>query len=444
MPPQIAFLMCGIFIVWLMRVDRSWKTNVSYALWIPLIWVLIMSSRPISYWFGVTPVMTTPDELLEGSPVDRLISTALIVSGALVLMRRKIDWRWIGRRNLSIFVFLAYCGISVIWSDFAFVSFKRWIKGIGNLVMVLVILTDGNCIEAVRALLRRWAYVLAPLSVVFIKYFPELGRGYDSWTGRAFYRGAACDKNALGSLALIFALFFAWDTLTQWRRRDGSLHKKQLAINAFFLVIIMWLMGKAQSATSLVAMVSGILLLFALGLPFLQTSESRTDFYLFLCLVGAVIGFTFLDVHGILLKSLGRDATLTGRTDLWHVLINMGTDPFVGVGYESFWLGGRAEALWEGYWWRPNEAHNGFLEIYLNLGGIGLLLLLAMLFGAYRRCRTALVAESDSGRLRMAFLGVTLLCSATEVPFRGLHPLWFLFLLCGMEWPQVQASDGAQ
>jgi len=47
----------------------------------------------------------------------------------------------------------------------------------------------------------------------------------------------------------------------------------------------------------------------------------------------------------------------------------MRVNPWIGAGFESFWLGPRLNKLWAQYNFMPNQAHNGYIEIYLNLGG---------------------------------------------------------------------------
>ena len=58
---------------------------------------------------------------------------------------------------------------------------KRWIKDLGNPIMALVILTERRPYEALGITLRRLSFLLLPLSVVFVRYFPELGRAI-TWT----------------------------------------------------------------------------------------------------------------------------------------------------------------------------------------------------------------------------------------------------------------------
>ena len=65
-----------------------------------------------------------------------------------------------------------------------------------------------------RTLLRRLCYLLIPLSVLLVKYYPQIGRQYDYWQGTAMYVGPTTSKNMLGVLCLIGGLFFFWDTVT--------------------------------------------------------------------------------------------------------------------------------------------------------------------------------------------------------------------------------------
>ena len=170
MPPLIALTLCCIFVLWLYVRDSRQYPEVSVAIYIPLIWLLIFASRPISQWLGMGQVVESPQAYLEGSPFDRNIFTALIGVGLFTLLRREVNWSDLLGRNKWIFSFFLYCGMSIMWSDFPVVTGKRWLKGIGALVMVLLVITDRDHLEALKALIRRWAYVLLPMSVVLIKY----------------------------------------------------------------------------------------------------------------------------------------------------------------------------------------------------------------------------------------------------------------------------------
>ena len=76
-------------------------------------------------------------------------------------------------------IYFLYCLISVAWSYYPDVSLKRWIKAVGDLAMVLVIATDKHPLVAIRRTVSRVGFVLLPTSLLFIRYFPAIGRGYD-------------------------------------------------------------------------------------------------------------------------------------------------------------------------------------------------------------------------------------------------------------------------
>lgn len=429
MPPKIALLICILFILVMFIADRKRQRNSSLALWVPWLWMLIIGSRFVSQWLNLTPPMESPDAYLEGSPVDRIVFLAFIIAGLFILFRRKISWSQILERNAWILFFFLYGGISILWSDFEFVSFKRWIKAIGDLVMVLIVLSEPDPIGAVKILIRRSAFLLVPLSGLFIKYYPELGRGYNRWTWEPFYTGVTNDKNALGSLCLIFGLFFLWELLRVWRNRHVALDKKELFIPVVFLFMILWLLKKADSSTSLIGLIIGASTLIGMRLPSVKASVRYIGYYsLYIFLILLTLQLSFNATQNII-ASLRRDKTLTGRTELWKELVAMDTNPLVGTGYESFWLGNRAEKFWRKYYWHPNQAHNGYLETYLNLGWIGVLLLTGILFSCYRSTRRTIMDDLDYGIFQMTYLIVVLVYNFTEFGFKGLHPVWFVFLL---------------
>jgi O-antigen ligase len=137
----------------------------------------------------------------------------------------------------------------------------------------------------------------------------------------------------------------------------------------------------------------------------------------------------FLDADAGLIQAMGRDATLTGRTKLWAQLYRMSVNPWFGVGFESFWLGERVKSVWETYWWRPNQAHNGYLEIFLDLGWIGVALLSFVMFWGYRNIVRSLRRDPELGRLKLALFVVAVLYNLTEAAFMVMNPVLFAFLL---------------
>jgi O-antigen ligase len=150
-------------------------------------------------------------------------------------------------------------------------------------------------------------------------------------------------------------------------------------------------------------------------------------------LVAVLFGLLFADVFTAV---MGRDTTLTGRTALWAELLRMTDDPVLGSGFESFWLGDRAAQLWQRHWWKPNQAHNGYLEIFLNLGWIGVLLLGVVIVRGYRNVVVELYRDPPVGRLKLAYLASAVLYNLTEAAFKGMHLVWIIFFLAVVQLPR--------
>ena len=86
---QIALLLCFVFVVVLFKIDCKARSEVSIALWIPSIWILILGSRMVSQWFADTSGSVESYE--SGSPVDSAILLALTVVKRGAYLGRSYD-----------------------------------------------------------------------------------------------------------------------------------------------------------------------------------------------------------------------------------------------------------------------------------------------------------------------------------------------------------------
>jgi O-antigen ligase len=111
-------------------------------------------------------------------------------------------------------------------------------------------------------------------------------------------------------------------------------------------------------------------------------------------------------------------------------------NPILGAGFESFWLGSRLEKMWAAYWWHPNQAHNGYIEIFINLGAVGIVLLLVVLANRYRLLASGWRKGDPLGTLWLAYFSVVLVFNCTEAAFfRMQAPAWLFFLLAITQRP---------
>jgi len=429
MSPAIASVAYGIGILGLFALDQDPDARPSRALWLPVLWLLIEGSRPISSWLQMAPP-TSGSTYLEGSPLDRSVFLSLSVIGLIVLIARAHQVSTLLRANRAILLFFLYCGVSVLWSDYSDVALRRWIKALGELVMVLIVLTDPHPVTAVKRLLARAGFLLLPLSILLIKYYGDLGRNYRPGDFGSMWNttniGVTTDKNGLGMIAMIFGLAALWQ-LVKLRQSSGTPRRwKRIAAQGMLLVTALWILRAANSMTSLSC--------FMLGATLLILTSFWGFFRRPAVLATVVIAALCLSLFAIfiapnLLSVLGRDPTLTGRTEIWNLVLGMTGNPLLGTGFESFWLGSRLQTMWSIYWWHPNEAHNGYIEIFLDLGWMGVALLAVLLLTGLRNTLNAVRQQAEAGGLMLAYFVTVLIYNFTESAFRELDPIWFVLLL---------------
>lgn len=443
MPSYIALFLYIVMLIAVFRFDSRLHPGISKALWVPLIWMMIIGSRNPSQWLNYNPSGFQQAEYFQeymgGNPTDKTVFMLLILIGLLILIKRSLSITQTFKSNVFIFIFFLYCIISVFWSDYPMVSFKRLIKATGDYIMVLIVLTERFPLLSIEAIIRRCAYVLVPGSVLLIKYF-SMGRIFTPWGGSEF-TGVSTSKNMLGALCLIFGFYFLWSLITLRKGNGLLVDKNEIYLFVINLLMILWLFIKAPSLTSIMSLVFSIALVIFLQTPLMRRNPGNIRILLVFAILSVLMIQLSQSIMPGLVSILGRDITLTGRVPLWSELLAMKTNSIIGVGYESFWLGQRLELIWSNNWWQPNQAHNGFIEIYLNLGWIGLILLGGILYSTYKNSKRMLATNFQFGVLRLAALFIIIMFSQLEAAFKGLHIMWFFFLLVAMEYSKDISSN---
>ncbi len=432
-----AVYVCGILgLFWL---DRERPARTSWAVWIPVMWLFIAGSRHVSQWLGPEQA-ASPEAYLEGSPLDASIYALLIALAFYVLFQRRDAVARILRKNWPILLFVAYCLMSVSWSDYPGVALKRWIKSLGDYAMILILLTEKDRTQAIKQALSRVAFVVLPVSVLLIKYFPDLGRAYAAhWDATTFYVGIADTKNMLGMICMVFGFAAAWQLLHCWSapRRERN---RILLVQGAILGMALWLLYMSDSKTSLAcfAMTTGLVAAHT----FLPPARKRAVLHI---LVVAVVlcsfSVLFLGIGSGALETLGRNSTLTGRTEMWDLMLQVPINPVFGTGFESYWLGKHLTFLWQYQIMNGiTEAHNGYLETYLNLGWAGLALLAVLFWTGYRNILRLLETDPEAGRLRLGFLVIAIVYNFTEAGIRTTDLVWIALILAIAAFPQLRAA----
>jgi exopolysaccharide production protein ExoQ len=138
-------------------------------------------------------------------------------------------------------------------------------------------------------------------------------------------------------------------------------------------------------------------------------------------LSATIVGIVFVMIiePSKLLHLLGKDSTLTGRTDIWSMVWDKFLQrPWVGYGYSAFWMGkdGKESAgISEALHWIVPHSHNGFLDVLVQVGAVGLLLFFvgyAIFF--YDALRCARASKTILGVFPLLYLTFMILFNCSE------------------------------
>lgn len=264
--------------------------------------------------------------------------------------------------------------ISFLWSDFSSWSLQKGITTIQTTYFGLYMASRFNLKQQLQML--AWALgIVAVFSLLFNLALP--GAAIEAGANAGAWRGPFTQKNILARLMVLTAIVFLLLVL------ENRKHRYWLW-GTFSLSIFLILMTGSKTALLLFLMVVMLMPLYK-ALRWQDTKIIPLIIILVL-VTGSIAVFVIGNWENILL-SLGRDTTLSGRTNLWEgALEKIAERPWLGYGYQGFWQeGGGAEMIWKAEGYKPPHAHNGFINITLDLGLVGLFLFLLTIATNYLR-----------------------------------------------------------
>jgi exopolysaccharide production protein ExoQ len=141
----------------------------------------------------------------------------------------------------------------------------------------------------------------------------------------------------------------------------------------------------------------------------------------------------------LIVTALGRNMTFTDRVPLWNTLVAFGMEnPYWGYGYEGFWIGSRHQI--EGL----SQAHNGYLEIFVEGGLVAIILLGVLLLSVFRNIQKNGLRDYEPAAFRLCFFAMILLANLTESAFaRERDLLTFVFYIIAMDYAPSRKYSNA-
>jgi exopolysaccharide production protein ExoQ len=369
------------------------------------------------------------------------LAAAVHILGALSSERE----RRFGFGGWTVGLLLAYALASTAWSVTPASTLKR--------AVVLVFLV-AVCGISAGAWNRDWrkdmfSVLLAPpmallagLAVLLTLAAPDRAFSEIGW------RGVSSQKNEAGQMMAFAMLLLAYGVCHD--RLGKPLRALLLAAATAFLLL-------SKSTTGMLALVFGVILTEAVTLPSTLRRRAAWQPAILATLLAASLALFFawqLDLlpgfdtlYASLLGALGKSDTFTGRTAIWQLVLGESRfhDTLIGGGYGGFWVGRNSISgyVTVGDELYPGQAHNGYIDIYNDLGILGLALLALMLVLALVRAGRLLAAGHPEGKLHLAIVLMCLFLNLGESTFlRGTQFMNIVFLASFVRMAAVLRQRG--
>jgi len=308
---------------------------------------------------------TSQGDTITSQPDNGLIWLLFLlnygVSFLLLVARWKTTIYFISKDKFN-WVLVGVALLSILWSFSPEMTIRRGVALAGSTAFGFYLATRYSLKHLLRLL--GWTFGIAVfLSFVFAILLPKYGIMGGAHAGS--WRGIYPHKNTLGKTMVPSAIVFLLLAM------DSKSHRFWLWCGFIFSIFLILL---STSKTSLVSLIS-LLAVVTIYRTFRWRYEIMIPVLIAITtIIGSVYVLLMANLDNLVVL-IGKDATLTGRTDLWPaVLDKIQEHPWLGYGYSGFWSKdwkSESSYVWYATGWNPPNAHNGLLDLWLDLGLLG-------------------------------------------------------------------------
>ncbi|KJS40544.1 MAG: polysaccharide polymerase [Roseovarius sp. BRH_c41] len=395
---------------------------------------------PVSRRYITAPahvVEISLDGVLAGIAVAALVLVPMLrtygallflIAGVLLCARH---WTRVAAVCLNYWYLLclpAFCLMSFAWSQFPGLSFRYGLQLMVTMVIALMIVTRIS-----PRLFGRLLFLCFAIAMVASVLVGQVRVDTGAWLG--IYGS----KNALAGAAAIFVVISIAQAL------DSSASYRFRLMACFGIMTGGILLLQAQSMSALLLIPPALLIQAGLLILYRLTPLQRSV-TIIAVLLGVSLGVLLVAVNmdalvRTALEMMGKDATLTGRTDLWRMATDLiAQRPLFGVGYQAFWVQGHApaEALWAQFGIDGRSGfnfHNTYLSNAVEIGLVGVALQVGVLYGAaVVTYLWALRSRSAEATLMFVMVVIVIMISFVEVPVFFQFSLRTVLIICAFAY----------
>ena len=302
----------------------------------------------------LTPILHL--DTYEGALQRQLLFTSAALSAlSLMFFTRNIGSVFTMNRPMLLLSIIVPA--SIIWSTDKPLTMKRTILFMFALSTLYALIYSSP--KPTYRMLKLITGSVATIALISLLIHFAFGQAYTVNPMRPGLAGTSSHPNTLApimSIALICSLGIKADTLIG----IVTLRTAQALIGIALLL--------AQSITTLATTILAIGL-FSLLMSSSYKRGAQQLFIITVFTIGSVIGWS--NIKSAAFKATNRDESLSGRDEVWKIVLVEGfKTPIFGNGYGAFWTEGKGRKLV--HTWNPRQSHNAYLDLWVDLGIVGL------------------------------------------------------------------------
>lgn len=350
------------------------------------------SDNKIATFVWVTALMLSSfrgtvlwDILKQGLGIDELpwvevlVWFALVALGTQILIRERLFAEYIQawKKNGFLVFFICIALLSLLWTVAFTATVYRTAALLGS-SLIGAYLGTRYSLDGILDILFRFGTILLIVCLAIALFIPLFGTmGW--WPYNGAWRGVFWHKNQFGSIAALFNLVFLIGALNELPKRTG---KFVLYLVFYLFSVVLIYLSKSVAGYLLCIALTGFSLLAFLWLK-VRYRLVKIHYYSLLG-IGILSLLLFWLNMDFIFGLFNRDTSLTGRLPMWAYLFNhvVPESPWIGHGFGALWSTGifRIEVQHAVGWEFPVAiADNGFIDILLHTGVIGLIAFLGVL-----------------------------------------------------------------
>jgi exopolysaccharide production protein ExoQ len=378
---------------------------------------------------GLVPVLLDSENAtgIPADPYSPIFFSGIYLVTLLLILARRRAFSYVVVKDVWIWLLVGLALASILWTVAPDMTPRRSFLLLGTTLFGIYLATRYSLREQLYLLAGTLSIVIF-LSIIFAITLPFYGlmSFQEGGVHAGAWRGIMTHKNGLGRLMVLSNMVFLLLSIST--HRQG---RRWFFIVNYILSIALIILSTSKTALT-------VFLTMTIMLPvyraWRQNSSRVVPLTIAIILVAAGAMTLLLDNLEVIGNVLGKDLTLTGRTDIWAVMWELiGQRPILGYGFNGFWRGWDSEVssyIWRTLQWDCPYGHNGFLDLMAELGIVGLAVFFMSLTTAYLQgVRWLRISRSIEGVWPLMCLTFLVLYNLSEGSLLATNSIfWILYV----------------